>query len=264
MNAVSFQIYRRAPCLQAIQSWPLKPPTRCHVLLGYVPYLLSLPRAPPHGSNRFPGYKFETLATLPDVWDSQSRDTIESRNLEPVSNEAQFCSIVKTSFGPTKLIIGGEVDAVWDTHSSNPTYAELKTSKTPSTDKDRTTFARKLHRFWAQSFLLNVRKVIVGFRDDNGILRSFEEFETSDLPALAKKYAGRPLWDGKLSIEFAASLLAWIKDSINNDPGREGKVWRIRYRENSPVIEIFRVDGTVFLSDEFLKWRKGIDTAREE
>lgn len=59
----------------------------------------------------FWGYKFETLSTLPGNWDDCPRALIEGRDTEVVSNEAQFCSIVKTGFGDVRMVIGGEVDA---------------------------------------------------------------------------------------------------------------------------------------------------------
>lgn len=57
------------------------------------------------------GYKFETLSLLPDKWDATSREYIENREEMVVSNYAQYCSVVKTGIGKTKMIIGGEVDA---------------------------------------------------------------------------------------------------------------------------------------------------------
>ena len=57
------------------------------------------------------GYKFETLSLIPDIWDSTPREYIENREKMVVDNHAQYCSIVKTGIGSTKMILGGEVDA---------------------------------------------------------------------------------------------------------------------------------------------------------
>lgn len=57
------------------------------------------------------GYKFETLSLIPDIWDNVSRDYIEGREKQQVSNYAQYCSVVRTGIGSSSLIIGGEVDA---------------------------------------------------------------------------------------------------------------------------------------------------------
>jgi len=57
------------------------------------------------------GYKFETLCLLPQPWGETTREYIESRQHEVVSNYAQYCSVVQTGIGSSKLILGGEVDA---------------------------------------------------------------------------------------------------------------------------------------------------------
>lgn len=58
----------------------------------------------------FPGYKFETLSLLPNQWDHTTREYIEGREKLVVRNYAQYCSLVRTGFGNSKIIIGGEVD----------------------------------------------------------------------------------------------------------------------------------------------------------
>ena len=58
----------------------------------------------------FPGYKFETLSLLPNQWDHTTREYIEGRENLIVRNYAQYCSVVRTGFGDSKIIIGGEVD----------------------------------------------------------------------------------------------------------------------------------------------------------
>jgi len=199
------------------------------------------------------GYKFETLATLPTIWDECSRDTIESRTTEIVNNKAQFCSIVKTAFADISLVLGGEVDAVWDAKSGSPedssNYVELKTTKQLSTLRDEAAFERKLLRFWSQSFLLGVQKIIVGERNNDGILLRVREMDTQSIPNIAKT-SRRNLWDGKFSIDFTTAFLEWLRDTV-----KEGSVWRIRHAENSHDVDLFKVDEPSFLSKDFLEWR---------
>ena len=57
------------------------------------------------------GYKFETLSLLHTPWHSTSREDIERREELVVNNNAQYCSLVKTGIGKSKLVIAGEVDA---------------------------------------------------------------------------------------------------------------------------------------------------------
>lgn len=67
-------------------------------------------------------------------------------------------------------------------------------------------YERKLLKFWAQSFLLGVPKIIVGFRDQHGIVHRLEELETASIPGKVKK-VGRASWDGNICINFAAAFL---------------------------------------------------------
>lgn len=58
----------------------------------------------------------------------------------------------------------------------------------------------------AQSFLLGVPKIIVGFRDQQGIVHRLEELDTAGIPGKVKK-VGRGSWDGNICINFAAAFL---------------------------------------------------------
>ena len=163
---------------------------------------------------------------MPDTWDATSRDYIEGRENEIVNNHAQYVSIVRTGIGNTTLVLGGEVDAgtlsplsnfpvlttclVWDVKPEPPhtriNWVELKTSVSPQSDRDLLAFERKLMKFWIQSFLLSVPKIIVGFRDQNGILVRIEEMETEKIPGTVKR-RGKATWDGNMCINFAAGFL---------------------------------------------------------
>ncbi|KAL8943952.1 MAG: hypothetical protein Q9216_000765 [Gyalolechia sp. 2 TL-2023] len=187
-------------------------------------------------------YKFETISLLPAPWAETSRDYIESREDLPVNNSAQYCSVVKTGIGKSKLILGGEVDALWDAKPPNPSspinWVELKTAATPLSDRDILKYERKLLKFWIQSFLLGVPKIVVGFRSKGGVLQSLEELETAQIPRLVKA-KGMASWDGN-----------------------DGKVWRIRKREKVPVVEVSKVEESGYgdiLLKEFVEWRSRED-----
>lgn len=57
------------------------------------------------------GYKFEAVSLIPNYWNSTSREYIENRDEMIVNNYAQYCSVVKTQVGGSKLVLGGEIDA---------------------------------------------------------------------------------------------------------------------------------------------------------
>ncbi|EPS45682.1 hypothetical protein H072_320 [Dactylellina haptotyla CBS 200.50] len=211
----------------------------------------------------FWGYKFETLSTLSKPWADASREEIENRSREVVNNKAQYCSIVKTGFGSCGLIIAGEVDAIWDCRPLNPenaiNYVELKTSRSISTPNQHLNFEKKLQRFWAQSFLLGVPKIIIGFRNDHGILTSIDIRETQGIPSNMKKEhlaqgLGPPPWNGNVAINFTTAFLEWLKGVLAGATG----VWRIRYQQRGREVEVYQVQESGYagvLTDRFLTWR---------
>lgn len=160
-----------------------------------------------------------------------------------VSNKAQYCSVVRTGIGKTIICLGGEVDAsmtaqpppppprggprpitrrcaglisrglacpVWDSKPAVPgapiNWVELKTSAEICSDRDLDAFERKLLKFWIQSFLLGVPRIVVGFRSRDGTLLKLEEMETAGIPATVQR-RGRAGWDGNACINFASALL---------------------------------------------------------
>ncbi|KAI0119871.1 RAI1 like PD-XK nuclease-domain-containing protein [Nemania sp. FL0031] len=202
------------------------------------------------------GYKFEALSCLPRPWGEVTREFIENRDEHVVSNNAQYCSVVRTGIGKATLCLGGEVDAIWD---SKPTekgapinWIELKTSAEIRDDRGMNNFERKLMKFWIQSFLLGVPKIIVGFRSQDGILTKLEEIQTASIPETAAKRGVRS-WDANMCINFASAFLDWLKITIND----EG-VWRIRRRAGSSTIEVSKTEevghGSI-LTEEFINWR---------
>ena len=99
---------------------------------------------------------------------------------------------------------------VWDAKPLDPNspinWVELKTSATPHSDRDILKYERKLLKFWIQSFLLGVPKIIVGFRSPDGVLESLEEMETAQIPGMVKA-KGKGSWDGNVCINFTARWL---------------------------------------------------------
>ena len=206
------------------------------------------------------GYKFETLSLIPTPPSTTSQDQIRRHQQSVTSNHAQHCSIVHTSFGPHSLLLGGEVDGLLAPKPTNPDepipWVELKTAeelppRERQQHRDTLKFERKLLKFWAQSFLLGVPKIVVGFRSKSGILRGLQMFNTHELPGMVRRGTG--CWDGNVCINFAAEFLGWLKETI-----REEGVYSVVLRKKGGVVEVRKVgEGTGgIVSEEFLAWRK--------
>lgn len=99
--------------------------------------------------------------------------------------------------------------AVWDSKppkAGDPiNWVELKTSAEMRNDRDRDNFERKLLKFWVQSFLLGVPRIIVGFRSRDGVLQRVEDMDVASIPDTVAR-RGRQ-WDGNICTNFAASFL---------------------------------------------------------
>ncbi|KAF2680246.1 RAI1-domain-containing protein [Lentithecium fluviatile CBS 122367] len=217
------------------------------------------PRQQSHQMMTYWGYKFETLALLPTPPAETPQEVIQNRIRERVSNHAQHCSIISTSFGPHTLLLGGEVDGLSGPKpppSSNQPipWVELKTSEelppNPA-NRDVLKFERKLLKFWAQSFLLGVPKIIVGWRSKVGILKGVQEFETGKIPGMVRRGTG--CWDGNVCINFAAAFLGYLRDTVKG-----GGLYRVTLRKKSGAVEVQRVgEGTGdIVSRDFLSWRE--------
>jgi RAT1-interacting protein len=167
-------------------------------------------RGPPLEVMQFWGYKFETLSTLPSPWGECSRDFIENRENEVVNNKEQYCSVVRTGLGKTTMCLGGEVDAIWDSkpeETGSPiNWVELKTSAEIRGPNDVEAFHRKLMKYWIQSFLLGVPKIIVGFRTRDGILVDVNEIQTHSIPQTVNS-GPSPSWNADMCVNFAAAVL---------------------------------------------------------
>lgn len=131
------------------------------------------------------------------------------------SNEA-YCSIVRTRLEKYSLLLGAEVDCCVQSHVKKPpdNYIELKTSKAMYSHRHKQNFMKfKLLKFWAQSFLSGLPKVVVGLRDDNGVVSSLKEFQTLHIPHLTEDGCSIP-WNSNICLNFLSNLLDWIKSVV--------------------------------------------------
>jgi len=145
---------------------------------------------------------------------------------------------------------------------------ELKTSKELATPYTIQLFEQhKLLKFWAQSFLLGVPRIIVGFRGispadsrehggrakGKSVLASIQMLETMRIPAQIQG-RGTGMWDGNVCINFAAKFLEFLREVVVEEEG-EG-VWSIRFEKGGREVSVFRKEGGGrFLTEEYVNWR---------
>lgn len=219
----------------------------------------------------YAGYKFEALTTLPKPWAQCTRKSIENRYKNTVNNYEQYISVVRSGIGSIKTVVAGEVDCIWDYAPEGrdylPHYAELKTSRIAEKPGQLKTFEKKLHKTWAQCFLLGITKIVYGYRDDGYLLRNIEVFDTEEVPVLLQK---SELAGSKIncldSLKWYGAALEWITQII--DRADELKAYKILYDPGTRTFLMSECDPAMnkklregeLLTDEFRAWRDTLRT----
>ncbi|KAG9128077.1 decapping endonuclease targeting mRNA [Ceratobasidium sp. 392] len=174
---------------------------------------------PHHRRMTYYGYAFESFSTwhepVRDKKQHAKRDSVRCWGGD-VDTNVQYCSIVKTKIDTERMILGGEVDCCRDRYTGQPdSYVELKTSMIIRNAQDEQRFERKLLKFWAQSFLLGVPEIVVGFRTPQGRLTTLQTFQTLGLPRMVR---GKPgAWDPNTCLVFAGKLLRFVRTTLETD-----------------------------------------------
>ncbi|XP_051905505.1 decapping and exoribonuclease protein [Hippocampus zosterae] len=168
-----------------------------------------------HQEMMYWGYKFEQFMCADKMDGSPDSSGVVN------TNEA-FCTVVQTRLSDHRLLFSGEVDCRdKDPNAPAPPacYVELKTSAEISTPKQRSNFYRfKLLKWWAQSFLPGVPRVVAGFRDDDGVVISVETFHISKISRLIK--AEDRCWKPTVCMNFCSDFLTFVKCVATEDDPR--------------------------------------------
>lgn len=221
----------------------------------------------------YSGYKFEGIATLAQPLPYVERNIVEKRPKKILNNGDEYITVVRTGVGECKMILGAEVDCVFDFKEEGRDnlkhYAELKCGKQISTTTDVGRFEKKLFRAWLQSFLVGVPRIIYGFRDERSMLKSVEEFSTEEVPVILKAnnpQLGQACLD---SIKWYGLFTEWLlkiipREEENVDSVRafrlvfENNHLRLTEIEETHAEYDLLVNGDAILTQEFREWRKSL------
>ncbi|KAK6041255.1 RAI1 like protein [Cooperia oncophora] len=105
---------------------------------------------------------------------------------EPVTCREEFAMVVKSTLAatvgrPIRLVYSGEVDAI----NKDGDPIELKTQRHAL---EGTFWKQKSMKWWLQSFLIGIRDIVVGYRDDDGIVTKLRELLEEDGEACLVRY----------------------------------------------------------------------------
>ncbi|KAG9102439.1 decapping endonuclease targeting mRNA [Ceratobasidium sp. UAMH 11750] len=202
--------------------------------------------APHHRRMTYYGYAFESFSTWHEPVHGNKqhaeRDHVRCWSGD-VDTNVQYCSIVKAKIGAERIILGGEVDCCRDRYTGQPdSYVELKTSAVIRNAQDEQRFERKLLKFWAQSFLLGVPEIVVGFRTQQGRLSTLQTFQTLALPRMVR---GKPgAWDPNTCLIFAGKLLQFVRTTLEADSRESSEDTAVAEGKSAEVEEEHERDHT--------------------
>ena len=187
-----------------------------------------------HKLSMYHGYAFEYYCT---------NDNDDVR----VNTNEQYININDVTLSDKKVLIAGEVDCIND----NNEYVELKTSKVITNRHDQNIFDKKLLKFYFQSYLLNISKIIVGFKDKKGFIDDIKEFNTLDLPNLVK---GKTFeWNPDVCLSLTSMLLDFISYNIKSHTKYVNKpnlTYQLNYVASNRSLEINLIDNKDILKDD--------------
>lgn len=190
------------------------------------------------------GYKFEQYVTSAKIG---GKPNVEA----PVNNAEGYCRVMKSKVNEHSLIFAGEVDCL-DVMTSAPAYVELKTSLELRNQPMRDKFNRyKALKFWAQSFLIGIPRIVCGFRNDSGIVHTLETFQTLRIPN-AVSGLGRDSWSGDVCLRFLNQFLACVKQHATSPDPNDVVLFTFEPRKDIVIWQCPKNSPYVFLPKWFI------------
>jgi len=135
------------------------------------------------------------------------------------------CNVVfQTKLGSHELLYAAEIDGVWlpEGNDMNPKddpnilkncrLVELKTTRMFPNGQITPNFRRfNMRKWWSQTFTTGISHVVVGFRDDEGVVH---ELKLYPVEFLAKEGMR---WSSTVCFNFLDKFLAEVKKAVNGD-----------------------------------------------
>ncbi|KFB35549.1 hypothetical protein ZHAS_00002411 [Anopheles sinensis] len=213
------------------------------------------------------GFKFEQ-----HILTSQPNEKPDTS--EPVVIGEEFCSLFDSTLGGSRVLYGAEMDGiVTDTPVDRDRlcvddlrrqeFVEVKVKRKETTQRQRDNFYRfKTKNWWCQSFLVNVQRLIVGLRDDDGIVREIMEMSLKDIDRDSRQY-----WSAAVCMNFCAEFLREVANIMHRvDSCRT--VYQFEYNSTDSRLVRYRVldegHSDAFLPSWYTEYVEGMNAAEDE
>ena len=160
------------------------------------------------------GHRFEDYVTKPVYpQDAKAKKDYGFQN--------EFCCMVRTRLGDHSFAFGAEMDCIRSNPSSKTDpqlsdFIELKTQATIKHERQLENLKKyKWLKWWAQSYLAGTERIVCGFRGDDMVIRSLQNFTVKELPHDAECY-----WSKIVCVNFLNDFLTFVKSVVVTDDPR--------------------------------------------
>uniref|UniRef100_A0A182K164 Decapping nuclease n=1 Tax=Anopheles christyi TaxID=43041 RepID=A0A182K164_9DIPT len=205
------------------------------------------------------GFKFEQhiLTEEPGVMPDTSA---------PVMLGEEFCSMFDTTLAGHRVLYGAEMDGIVVDRPLDRDrlrvedlrrceFVEVKVKRKETSQRHVDNFYRfKTKNWWCQSFLVNVQRLVVGLRDDAGIVRTITNMSLDDVRRDSRQY-----WSPAVCMNFCADFLSEVVRVIGRTDSCQ-KVYQFEYnareckRVRYRVLEADTQRQESFLPDWYTKY----------
>lgn len=126
-----------------------------------------------------------------DYFNSTDDPCVEPMTDIPVNENEEFCCMFSATLNGNKLLYGAEMDGIEEyapidiksVDFNRCNFVELKVKLLEQNERQRQNYFRfKLRNWWCQTFLANIQKIIVGTRNDDGIVDGVSVLHVRDIP----------------------------------------------------------------------------------
>lgn len=206
------------------------------------------------------GYKFEQfmLSDLPNL-----KPDID----KPVIENEEFSIFYRAMFGKHNLLYGAQIDGLLATtenvsgppkmanneeninYLKNNEFIELKTNREICNRRQEQNFKKyKLLRCWCQCYLAGLKGLLVGFRNDDGIIQRTQWFDTEELVTYCKGE-----WSPQTALSFLDYFLCFVNNCFHSQTNNHGPV-SLQLEVNGSDIKVTKkINGTDILPDWYLQ-----------
>ncbi|CAF3736466.1 unnamed protein product [Adineta steineri] len=152
-----------------------------------------------HRSFCYYGHKFEEYVTK------------NNTSIETLNPSKQFSGVFQSTIGSHRLLYGAEMDCVIERSSSTTEHIELKVCAGKTLDDLPFRYNRKFAKWWIQCFLVGIKTMIIGLRDDNGIVNTLTPLNISQMEQAAET------WTRQSFFNFFLSFADFLKKHVTNE-----------------------------------------------